>query len=255
MIKKSLFRFYYFGTCIRYLQDCSTNYAVIGYGFVLDNIDSFFEELDELGLEVTKRAAWKLKPLRERLEKEYEKEQSMSQEDVSEMKELMNSIRQTLDAEIKGLDAYIVTNKRLDVEKLINGVSGLFAPDIFAALPEITRYDFSESGKCIAFERPTAAAFHMLRGTEDMLRMFYCSLVKRNRISSPLMWGDIVNDLRTKNKTRKYEQLYNNLDNIRLNYRNPTQHPEKIYDIQEVQDLWPLCVEVCSRMARILKLV
>ena len=43
--------------------------------------------------------------------------------------------------------------------------------------------------------------------------------------------------------------LLNNLDNIRQSFRNPTQHPEKIYDIQEVQDLWSLCVDVVNRMS------
>ena len=36
------------------------------------------------------------------------------------------------------------------------------------------------------------------------------------------------------------------LDRIRANYRNPTNHPEKIYNIEEAQDLFNLCVGVVN---------
>jgi hypothetical protein len=42
--------------------------------------------------------------------------------------------------------------------------------------------------------------------------------------------------------------LLNNLDNIREHYRNPTQHPDKVYDINEVQDLFGLCIDAINRM-------
>ena len=51
------------------------------------------------------------------------------------------------------------------------------------------------------------------------------------------MWGPMVDSLR-KRKTRVSKPLLDNLDNIRYSFRNPTQHPEKTYDIEEVQDLF-----------------
>jgi len=42
------------------------------------------------------------------------------------------------------------------------------------------------------------------------------------------------------------------LDNIRRSFRNPTQHPDKIYDIQEVQDLFGLCIDAINRMITLL---
>jgi hypothetical protein len=109
-----------------------------------------------------------------------------------------------------------------------------------------------EAGKCIAFERPTAAAFHLMRATEAVLRAFYFQHVQRNRIQQ-MLWGPVVQDLRGRRKfggNERFSVLFANLDNIRLSFRNPTQHPDKTYDIQEVQDLWGLCVDVISRMAK-----
>jgi hypothetical protein len=91
----------------------------------------------------------------------------------------------------------------------------------------------------------------MLRGTEAVIRNFYKMEIRQKRIKS-LLWGDITADLRKRAKTKKYDALLNNLDNIRITYRNPTQHPDAKYDIQEAQDLWGLCVEVVNRMTKIL---
>lgn len=254
MIRIPVIEYLYFGTCLRYLQDAPTGHRIKGTPSILDNIDRFLQTLGDIGLEVTLRisACRDLMDFREELDKTTPTGAELSVNQGDKLSRLMTDIRQTLEAELLVREAFVVTPKILDVSKLLNNVDALFAPDIFSELPEISQYDFAEAGKCIAFERPTAAAFHLLRGTEAVLRHFYCTFVRRKRVSH-LMWGDMVKDLRERRKTKRYVTLYNNLDSIRLSYRNPTQHPDKVYDVQEVQDLWPLCVEVINRMTRILK--
>ncbi len=252
MKKQSIYKYYYFGTCLRYLQDAEAGHPIKGDGFIIDNIDEFFRSLDELGLNVTQRVARGLKAFRQKLLEKKAKKPSLSQKEAEDLGYLMDQIRITLDAEITQIEAFSVTPKIFDTDKLLGNVDLLFAPNVFEALPNISAYDFSEAGKCIAFERPTAAAFHILRGTESVLRLFYCNLVLQKRVT-PLLWANMVEDLRTRQKTKKYGELYDNLDNIRLHYRNPTQHPDKIYDINEVQDLWPLCTGAINRMMNILK--
>lgn len=122
------------------------------------------------------------------------------------------------------------------------------APKVFNKLPEIAIKDFDEAGKCIAFERSTAAAFHLLRATESVLRNYYLSIVKRNRVS-PLNWGPMLKSLRSRKK-RPDDVLLDHLDGIRRNFRNPTQHPEKVYDINEAQDLLGICIDVVNRMVQ-----
>jgi hypothetical protein len=63
----------------------------------------------------------------------------------------------------------------------------------------------------------------------------------------------MVQHLKNRRALRGDESLINNLDDIRLHFRNPTQHPEKVYDIEEVQDLWGRCVDAINRMAKHLK--
>jgi len=72
-------------------------------------------------------------------------------------------------------------------------------------------------------------------------------MIKRDRVKSE-MWGPIVQDLKKRNKTKANSTLNNHLDNIRLSFRNPTQHPDAIYDINEVQDLLSVCIDANNRM-------
>jgi len=51
-----------------------------------------------------------------------------------------------------------------------------------------------------------------------------------------------------KRRLIKLKTLFDNLDNIRFNFRNPTQHPETIYDIELSQDLFSICIDVINRM-------
>lgn len=251
MEKKSIQGYFFFGTAVRYLQDAKAEHKIFGTGFVLDNIDRCLKELDELGLKVTKIASWELEQFRNKLAKITDKSSVLSEAQANELNQICDSLRSTLEAELRTLEAFIVTPKRFDIDKLLDDVGSLMSPGVFSALPEITQYDLTEAGKCIAFERPTAAAFHLLRGTEAVLRHFYFTLIRTRRVSH-LLWGDIVQDLRTRKKTKQHTTLYNNLDNIRHSYRNPTQHPDAIYDIHEVQDLAPLCLEAITRMTKII---
>lgn len=251
MEKKSIGDYFFFGTSLRYLQDASSGSRIFEPGCILDNIKACLDELDELELTVTKNASGDLSRFRDKLMRIKDKEARLTAEQSQGLNRICHSLRPTLLAELHTHEAYVITPKRFDTHKLLNDVASLMSPGIYSSLPEIAQYDLMEAGKCIAFERPTAAAFHLLRATESVLRHFYCTLIRTKRVPN-LLWGNMVGDLRTRKKTRKYTTLYNNLDNIRHSYRNPTQHPDAIYDIHGAQDLLPLCFEAITRMTKIL---
>jgi hypothetical protein len=253
MISQSIYRYYFFGTCLRFLQDAKAGRPIgepVGAeGWIRFNLNKFFEYLDEFEMHVTRRAATELRRFRDDIAIR-PAEDRLSKEEANELSKLVSDLRKTLEAELQGYNAYIVTPKRLDVHRLLSDVPSLFSPGAYSKLNEIAKYDLQEAGKCIAFERPTAAAFHLLRATEAVVRDFYCTLVRRNRVR--LFWGDMVSDLYKRRKAKAHENLLHHLDHIRVQFRNPTQHPEKIYDIQEVQDLWSLSADAVSRMASVI---
>ncbi|MBI4670168.1 MAG: hypothetical protein HY741_00675 [Chloroflexi bacterium] len=151
-----------------------------------------------------------------------------------------------LESESEKLQVFSPTSTRWDTQKLSNNVSALFAPNVFNSLHEVAQFDFSEAGKCIVFDLPTSAAFHMMRGTEMTLRQLYQSVTGKD--SSKIYWKQIIEELKAKNQLPIPQTLYDHLDNIRENFRNPTQHPDKIYNLDEAQDLFGVCVDVVDQM-------
>lgn len=251
MIAKSLEEVFFFGTAVRYLQDASAGKRVHDSPdkewFILSNLKVFFQLIENIGLHVTNRAAYKLRKLMQELENT-PKEAVLTPAQAKQLSDGMGDVRKTLQAEIEVFESYLVTPKRLDVNKLLKYPEQLLAPQVFNRLPALARFDISEAGKCIAFERPTAAAFHLLRATECALRTMCEKCVKREK--PQLMWGTMVARLRGVRSLRGEQSLFNNLDDIRLTFRNPTQHPEKVYDIEEVQDLWGRCADALNRISK-----
>lgn len=233
------------GTGFRYLQDATKGRRIHGESFILENIERFLKMLDDFQLHVTNRASDRLRKVQEKLSLKSE-DAALSAAEAEELKEAIKAIRATFSAETKGIYNYVVTEKRLDVEKLLNDMKGLFAPGTFDQLSDIAQSDFKSAGRCIAFECSTAAAFHLLRGIEGILRQYYVTFI--GPATSDITWGHITVALRKKRDKRIDNHTLRHLDHIRSAFRNPTQHPEKTYDTQEIQDLFPLIVDVTNRM-------
>jgi hypothetical protein len=254
MRARSIKQYLRLGYNLRYLLDVSTNHLVYGDKHVLETIHVFIQSCSDAGLYVTSRAATELyAPLIERWESASSTVKTeglnLSLSDAAAVKEASYQLQTVLFSEAQGVFAYVARDKRYPVDRLLDDVASLMSPGIFEALPAVARYDFKEAGRCIAFELPTAAAFHLMRATEDVLKSFYRALVPDGR--APLMWGPMVQDLR-RTLDPAPSVLLNNLDHLRTGFRNPTQHPEKIYDIEEVQDLFSLSVDATNRMLKYL---
>lgn len=238
-----------FGIAERDLRDAQEGWGVYDEGGRATVVRVFTDYLRQFEFPVTQRAAYELHQLGDEMA-ELPRDATFTAETARKLNDAIKILERTLFAEAHGKHAFIVTEKRIDVQKLLYDVPSLMGPGTFIALPDIAKRDLMEAGRCIAFERSTAAAFHLLRGTESMLRRFYRSIVKRNRVQ--LMWGPMVEHLRQRKRKPPPKPLLDHLDNIRLSFRNPTQHPDKEYDIQEVQNLLPLCVDVLDQMVSFL---
>lgn len=251
MRKTSIFSYHAFGY----------NYFLLREGYkgervrevsdsLLKGINEFFSRLEELDLQVTKMAAGDLSKLADELT-DFPEDATVDDELAERVSEAIDKLDATLDAELQLRSAYIVTPKRFPLEHLLTSPKNLFASKVFQDLPAICQYDFSEAGRCIAFALPTATVFHLMRGTEGVLRWYYCSIVKRNRVKT-LLWNAMVTHLR-KRRAAPPEALLDNLDSIRRNFRNPTQHPDARYDLDGAQDLLGVAVDAVNRMVKDVK--
>lgn len=196
MERRSIYPYFFLGTAFRYLQDAREGWPVKEAG-VIFNIDRLVASVDELNLRVTRglHPVRVLEELRTKLAGEDSDE--LTSDEADELRTIMHNIRPTIDSELETLSAFIVSDKRWNVDKLLNGAGQLFRPGVFAALPDEAKTDFEEGRRCIAFERPTASAFHLLRGTESALRACYVHFVRQKRLAGDKrMWGPMVEEMR-----------------------------------------------------------
>ncbi len=243
-----VFHFVWIGTALRYLSQAREGESVHGKGRVLYNITDLLSHLDALHLPVSNRQAhMRLDPILVELT-DSDEAATLTQEQATTISEASTTIRNTLEAEGGSTIAWLPSQKRYSNDALIGNIKSLMGAGVYDALPSLAKYDFEEAGKCIAFGLPTAGAFHLLRGTEEVLKSFYCAIVKRKRVK-PLMWGNMVTSLRSRAQPPA-AVLLNDLDSIRVTFRNPTQHPELIYDLEMAQDLLGRCFDVVARMHR-----
>lgn len=172
-------KYVHLGTVIRYLEDQEgMSNPPHWESLILANIERFQNYLSELGLTVTKNYARELVDIKNVLE-EYEENEVISKDDASKLSKLMKEIRKVFEAEAVSMRAFILTENRFDNEKLLEDMWKLFAKNIFNDLWEYIKKDFNEAWKCIAFHLPTAAAFHLLRWTEWVLKTYHKKYLRK----------------------------------------------------------------------------
>ncbi|TET47766.1 hypothetical protein E3J62_00400 [candidate division TA06 bacterium] len=252
MVKRSIFGLIYLGGSWWYLHErkegdwiTHENKSGRKKSFIKEAIEGLLQHLKEYDMFVTCRAA---EELGEFLKKTKDRGGAprLTKDEANELGGIMSALDKTFQAEAKGIHSFFTTDKRISVDKLTTKHEALFPQGVFNELPEIAKHDVKEAGMCIAFERSTAAAFHILRATEEVLRKFYCRVVKQKRVKT-LNWGNITADW-VKKRKRPSTTTFGNLDYIRENFRNPTIHPEARYDIEGAQSLFNLCTDVISKM-------
>lgn len=184
------------------------------------------------------------------------------QEDISELDEksllgveLAERVNDQFDviekivfAEANSKKVYVLPNRRFNTKFLLSNPEKLIKDGMFNKLSDIAQNDIASSCKCLLFGVATASAFHILRATEAVLKDYYFIHRKQKRLKKP-MWGPMVDQLRAKKRKRLPETILDSLDSIRKGYRNPTQHPEAIYDIDKAQDLFGVCLDAIGKMA------
>lgn len=203
--------------------------------YVLRDLDEYLDTIKKLELQVTQQVLIELENVVEEL-REDDLQKTIDDEKAKEIKKLIDKADTTLDAELQLRKVLYVTPKRFNESMLLYFPGRLLAQGVWDKMSKTAQDDFSNSTKCIAFNSSTAAAFHLMRCVEEMLKVLYLYYVKQKRLKKP-MWGSMVQQLQSKNNPKPSAALLETLDMIRRNFRNPTQHPDKFYNIDEAQDL------------------
>jgi len=248
MFSESLYEYFGCGARLIYLRHAQQRLPIHGQGYVLNVIDLFLSDMERFQFTTTSVAAEGLRKFRNSKQNK-PKDTLLTSQEAKELAMLADNLTPIWEAESRNMRTVVLIEKRFELGKLIGRVSALMPGGVYDQLPNVAQYDMNEAGKCIALERATAAAFHCLRATEAMLKKMYFCFIKRKRLRNP-MWHGMVEALENKKRNKPSKILLDHLDMIRKNYRNPTQHPEMIYNIEEAQNLFSNCISAIHMMSQ-----
>jgi hypothetical protein len=167
---------------------------------------------------------------------------------TSGIREAAKEFETILAAECQVLDTYYISKKGVySTADLVDHAHYHIPPTTRQEIPEQTKNDFDQAGKCIAFDLPTAGAFHLLRGTEAVLREYYDLGVPGPKKAPPKMrnWGVYIKLLSEHKAEPKVTSL---LTHIKDAYRNPVLHPEENYTDERAQVLFGVCISAIVMM-------
>lgn len=122
-------------------------------------------------------------------------------------------------------------------------------------LPEQFLYDLKQAARCLAFDIPTACAFHICRATESLMIAYYEALAKKKwPYSKNRDWSAYIDHLV---KEGALQVVTDRLREIKLTDRNPFIHPDKNVEIEEAKNLYSLCDGVnhymCEELVKLTK--
>ncbi len=162
----------------------------------------------------------------------------------------IREFKTVLSAELNLLDTYSVSQKgAYSTSDLIEQAELLIPESIRGLLPEQAKTDIQQAGKCIAYDVPTGAAFHILRAIESVIRAYYQHVT--GNLPKPKMrnWGAYINNLR---KAGGDEKIVGYIEHLKERYRNPVFHPEDNLTPEEAQMFLGACISgICQMLIAI----
>ena len=169
----------------------------------------------------------------------------------NELIEIINSkqaFEQDFERETHNLDVFTVTPKGIyNTRDLIECAESKFPENIRKVFPNQTILDIQQAGRCLAFEVPTACAFHVCRAAESVILKYYEALKKKPWAFRQRDWGRYIEELK---KERALDAITSRLDEIRKLDRNVFIHPEKNVSLEESPFLFELCTGVMYQMGQ-----
>jgi hypothetical protein len=105
--------------------------------------------------------------------------------------------------------------------------------------------DTNQAGRCLAFNLPTAAGFHIARAVEAVIRRYMEVFKCPPQRESQRNWGKYIEALEKTDASVKVTQHLKQLKDL---HRNPMIHPEVTLTMVEASGLWALATSAIQAM-------
>ena len=152
--------------------------------------------------------------------------------------------------ELPGLSIYAVSQLGIfSTDDLISHADSHIATSLREAVPEKANKDLAESGRCLAFQLPTASAFHMWRALETVMDAYHEALTGESFADKRVTrnWGAYIKALRD---AKAEDKVTTFLDHIREEYRNPISHPSDTLESDDAFNLFGTGLSAIGQAAK-----
>jgi len=172
----------------------------------------------------------------------------MTSDDFALLRSYLETFEAEFARECRRLNVFIVTRKSIyDLRELIENPEHKFPESVTAVLPQQTIVDLRQAGRALAFDLPTACAFHICRATESLMITYCGVLMKKPWPHRQRDWGKYITELESHSAPK---QITSRLREIKDLDRNPYLHPQKTATLEEAPILFEMCTGVMYFMAK-----
>jgi hypothetical protein len=178
------------------------------------------------------------------------KDESFRDRVNEQIEERLRVFEDEFEHESRRLAVFAVTSKGdKDIRILIENAEAKFPKELLAVMPAKSIADIQEAGRCLAFERATACAFHICRATEALMLAYYEHLAGSPWPPPPMRkdWTNYNNQLKAKGAP---DRITTRLEEIGRMDRNAYAHPDLTVALDEAPIVYELCTGVMFLIAK-----
>jgi hypothetical protein len=173
-------------------------------------------------------------------------DKKVSSWEIVSLQQQYSQYKAALTGELAIIDAYFVTQKGgFDTTSLLMFGENLFPSDLSSKVPEAL-LDVREAGKCLAYDLPTSAAFHIFRAVESVIRKYHAHVTGGNSPPKQRNMGVYIKSLiASGGGTPKVIAALQQMKDL---HRNPVSHPEAILTQEEALSIFGIARSVITPM-------
>lgn len=190
---------------------------------VIEDLTGILNDLDSLDARMTKISVESL----------IDKLKNMEQLDFKSFEGMIEQCYKRLYDELGLLHIFGLDAKHSEYFEGVN-----FGAEVSDKFPSDLAYEIDEANKCLAFDRSTAAVFHLMRAMEiGLVAVRRCLGIPESQKPADRNWGVIIKLINSEvsqkafcNKSNDkpfFQEVHASLDAIKTAWRNPTMHVEK----------------------------
>ena len=143
-----------------------------------------------------------------------------------------------LSEELKLLPLFSVEDKgNLSTARIVDCASAGYAPSALSLLDDFMKREIDEAGRCLAFARPTACGFHILRAVEIGLKGYVLAATGTLPRITQRNWGEYILQMTTAGASADL------IDFIKIlkAKRNPLMHPKDTLEQEDAIGIFCIC--------------